>query len=268
MTIRRTEFTSGLRVVTERMPGVRSVSLGFWVLAGSRDEAPADQRLQPLPGAPAVQGHEDPERAGHRRGVRRRRRRPERLHREGVHVLLRAGARPRPGDGGRPPRRHAAALGDPHGGPRRRAAGDPRGDQHARGLARGPRARPVHRDAVAGPSARPADPRHARRRSRRRRARPVKRFYRRHYVPGNFVVAAAGNVRHDDLLSLLGRLMETGRALRRGRRPTWNLRERAAARRRRRAQRLVNRRKTEQAHICSGRTASRAPTPTGSRSAS
>src|SRR5918994_3408555 len=41
MSIGRTEFTSGLRVVTERMPGVRSVALGFWVLAGSRDERPA-----------------------------------------------------------------------------------------------------------------------------------------------------------------------------------------------------------------------------------
>jgi predicted Zn-dependent peptidase len=41
MSITRTEFTSGLRVVTERMPGVRSVSIGMWVLAGSRDERPA-----------------------------------------------------------------------------------------------------------------------------------------------------------------------------------------------------------------------------------
>ena len=41
MAIARTEFTSGLRVVTERMPGVRSVSFGVWVLAGSRDERPA-----------------------------------------------------------------------------------------------------------------------------------------------------------------------------------------------------------------------------------
>src|SRR5919197_5508081 len=41
MAIERSEFASGLRVVTERMPGVRSVSLGFWVLAGSRDERPA-----------------------------------------------------------------------------------------------------------------------------------------------------------------------------------------------------------------------------------
>src|SRR5215208_4876013 len=40
MAIGRTEFTSGLRVVSERMPTLRSVALGFWVLAGSRDEPP------------------------------------------------------------------------------------------------------------------------------------------------------------------------------------------------------------------------------------
>jgi predicted Zn-dependent peptidase len=37
MPIRRTEFDSGLRVVTERMPSIRSVAMGFWVLAGSRE---------------------------------------------------------------------------------------------------------------------------------------------------------------------------------------------------------------------------------------
>ena len=31
----------------------------------------------------------------------------------------------------------------------------------------------------------------------------VKRFYDRHYVPGHLVVAAAGNVQHEDLLRLL-----------------------------------------------------------------
>ena len=36
--IRRTEYSSGLRVVTEEMPGVRSVTLGVWVPVGSRDE--------------------------------------------------------------------------------------------------------------------------------------------------------------------------------------------------------------------------------------
>jgi predicted Zn-dependent peptidase len=36
--IRRSEHDSGMRLVTERMPGVRSVTLGIWVSVGSRDE--------------------------------------------------------------------------------------------------------------------------------------------------------------------------------------------------------------------------------------
>ena len=39
-TLRRTEYRSGLRVVTEEVPGVRSVALGVWVDVGSRDERP------------------------------------------------------------------------------------------------------------------------------------------------------------------------------------------------------------------------------------
>jgi predicted Zn-dependent peptidase len=38
--VRRTEYASGLRVVTEAMPGMRSVALGVWVDVGSRDERP------------------------------------------------------------------------------------------------------------------------------------------------------------------------------------------------------------------------------------
>jgi predicted Zn-dependent peptidase len=41
--ISRSVLPNGLRVVTERMPGVRSVSIGFWVGAGSRDEPPGLQ---------------------------------------------------------------------------------------------------------------------------------------------------------------------------------------------------------------------------------
>ncbi|UOR02795.1 insulinase family protein [Leucobacter allii] len=37
-TVRRTVHPSGLRVLTERMPGARSASIGFWVGVGSRDE--------------------------------------------------------------------------------------------------------------------------------------------------------------------------------------------------------------------------------------
>lgn len=36
--IRRTVLPSGLRVLTEQMPGARSASVGFWVGVGSRDE--------------------------------------------------------------------------------------------------------------------------------------------------------------------------------------------------------------------------------------
>jgi predicted Zn-dependent peptidase len=39
--VRRTVLPSGLRIVTETMPGTRSASLGVWVGIGSRDETPA-----------------------------------------------------------------------------------------------------------------------------------------------------------------------------------------------------------------------------------
>ena len=39
--IRRTVLPSGLRVITERVPGQRSATIGVWVGVGSRDESPA-----------------------------------------------------------------------------------------------------------------------------------------------------------------------------------------------------------------------------------
>ena len=36
-----TELATGERVISERVPGVRSVALGFWIGAGSRDEPEA-----------------------------------------------------------------------------------------------------------------------------------------------------------------------------------------------------------------------------------
>jgi len=39
--IRRTLLPSGVRVITEAVPGVRSVAFGLWVGVGSRDETPA-----------------------------------------------------------------------------------------------------------------------------------------------------------------------------------------------------------------------------------
>jgi predicted Zn-dependent peptidase len=43
--VRLTELGSGLRVVTEEMPSVRSVALGLWVRTGSRDETPPQAGL-------------------------------------------------------------------------------------------------------------------------------------------------------------------------------------------------------------------------------
>ena len=40
MTVRKTVLPSGLRIVTEEVPGVRSAAFGIWVNVGSRDESP------------------------------------------------------------------------------------------------------------------------------------------------------------------------------------------------------------------------------------
>jgi predicted Zn-dependent peptidase len=40
LTYQRTDLDCGVRVLTERMPGLRAASVGAWVGAGSRDEAP------------------------------------------------------------------------------------------------------------------------------------------------------------------------------------------------------------------------------------
>ena len=37
--VRRTRLPNGLRVVTEAMPELRSVAIGFWAGTGSRDES-------------------------------------------------------------------------------------------------------------------------------------------------------------------------------------------------------------------------------------
>jgi len=78
----------------------------------------------------------------------------------------------------------------------------------------------------------------------------VYRFYRSHYTPANLVVAAAGNVDHDALLDRLRQGLETGRVKSRGR-PAWSLR--AVGREPRPSgARLIRERTTEQAHIVLG----------------
>ena len=69
----------------------RSVAIGVWVGVGAATSRRAVRR-QPLPRAPAVQGHRG--RAATEISRRRpRRRRHERVHRQGVHGVLPAGCR-------------------------------------------------------------------------------------------------------------------------------------------------------------------------------
>ncbi|MCI2958935.1 insulinase family protein [Agromyces atrinae] len=42
--VRRSVLPSGVRILSEQVPGARSATIGFWVAVGSRDEQPADAR--------------------------------------------------------------------------------------------------------------------------------------------------------------------------------------------------------------------------------
>jgi predicted Zn-dependent peptidase len=249
MTIRRTEFGSGLRVVTERMPAVRSVALAFWALAGSRDEPP------PISGSSHFLEH-----------------------------LLFKGTKTRSA------RDIAEAFdavgGDVNAFTAKEytayyarvldrdlpMALDHLSDMLQRSVIRAAdfdAERQVILEEINVHEDTPDDlvhdlftetlwPGHplgrpilGTRESIEAASRDqVRRFYRKHYVPGNLVVVAAGNVDHDDLLGRLGSLMETGPVRSEG--PSgWNLRE-AGTPPEPSGRALVKRRKTEQAHICIG----------------
>jgi predicted Zn-dependent peptidase len=250
MPIERTEFSSGLRVVTERMPGVRSVSIGVWVLAGSRDERPR------ISGSSHFLEH-----------------------------LLFKGTRSR---SAQEIAEHFDAVGGDVNAFTAREytcyyarvldrdlemAVDHLADMVQHSVIRTAdldAERQVILEEINMHEDSPEDvvhdlftetlwPEHP-------LGRPilgtvdtiaaadrasVRRFYGRHYVPGNFVIAAAGNLRHDDLVRLVRRRMETGRKLSVNETSVWNQRAPGRAPRPSGAH-LVKRRKTEQAHICVG----------------
>ena len=76
----------------------------------------------------------------------------------------------------------------------------------------------------------------------------VRRFWKRHYVPGNYVVAAAGNLEHEQIVGLVEEYLDTGPRVRHGR---WAVRSGGEAPRPS-GMASVRRRPTEQAHICVG----------------
>jgi predicted Zn-dependent peptidase len=250
MPIARTEFSSGLRVVTERMPGVRSVALGIWVLAGSRDEEPAisgsshflehllfkgtkeRSALDIAQEFDAVGGDLNAFTAKEYTCYYARvldRDLPmavEHLADMLQHSLIRSADL----DAERQVILEEINMHED-------SPEDVVHDLYTEVLwPEHPLGRPIL-GTVATIEAATRD--------------RVHRFYRRHYVPGNFVVVAAGNVRHEEVVALLKRNMETGRALREGQTSSWNLR-RGGTPPTPSGRSLTKRRKTEQAHICLG----------------
>jgi predicted Zn-dependent peptidase len=250
MPITRTEFGSGLRVVTERMPGIRSVSIGFWVLAGSRDERPA------------ISGH---------------------CHFL-EHLLFK-------GTTSRTALDIAEAFDAVGGDVNAFTAKEytcyyarmldrdlEMAVDHLTDMLQnstiGASDLEAERDVILSEidmhEDSPEDVVHdlftttlwpghplgrpilgTRERIRAATRGSVRGFYRRHYVPGHLVVAAAGNVRHDDLVRMLRERMDIGRE-RRGRGDAaWRLRDAPRAPRPS-GRHLVQRKKIEQAHIVVG----------------
>jgi predicted Zn-dependent peptidase len=250
MPIGRTQFSSGLRVVTERMPGVRSVALGLWVLAGSRDEAPAisgsshflehllfkgtkTRSAQDIAEAfDAVGGDLNAFTAKEYTCYYARvldRDLPMAVEYL-ADMVQHSEIRKADLDGERQVILEEINMHED-------SPEDVVHDLYTEVVwPEHPLGRPVLGTVATIEAA-----------TRER----VHRFYRRHYVPGNFVVVAAGNVKHDEVVSLLKRHMDTGRQLRDGQRSSWNLRAAGPAPEPS-GRSLVKRRKTEQAHLCLG----------------
>ena len=250
MAIQRTEFASGLRVVTERMPGVRSVALGFWVLAGSRDEEPgisgASHFLEHLlfkgtqsrsaldiaEAFDAVGGDLNAFTAKETTCYYARvldRDLPMAVDYL-ADMLQHSVIRKADLDAERQVILEEINMHED-------APDEVVHDLFTEALWPGhPLGRPVlgTRETIEAAT-----------RDR------VRRFYRKHYVPGNFVVVAAGNVRHDELVAQLRRHMDTGRMVRVGAKRSWNLRAAGSAPSAS-GRSIVRRRKTEQANICLG----------------
>jgi predicted Zn-dependent peptidase len=249
MTIGRTEFTSGLRVLSERMPGVRSVALGFWVLAGSRDEPPkisgSSHFLEHLlfKGTTTRSARDIAEAFDSVGGdvnaftakeytcfyARVRDRDLPMAVDHLCDMLQHSVLRSADVDAERQVILEEINMHED-------TPDDAIHDVFNETLwPDHPLGRPIL--GTAG-SIRAAS------------REQIRRFYRRHYVPGNLVVVAAGNVRHDELLERIGEHMETGRVRSEGP-AAWNLRRIGQAPAPS-GETVVKRRKTEQAHLVLG----------------
>ena len=249
MAIGRTEFTSGLRVLSERMPGVRSVALGFWVLAGSRDEPPkisgSSHFLEHLLfKGTKTRGARDIAEAFDSVGgdvnaftakeytcfyARVRDRDLPMAVEHLCDMLQNSVIRPADVDAERQVILEEIHMHDD-------TPDDAVHDVFNETLwPNHPLGRPIL-GTVESIEAATRD--------------QVRRFYQRHYMPSDFVVVAAGSVRHDELLGLIRAHMPAGEIASEGP-AAWNLRAIGTAPAPS-GQEVVRRRKTEQAHLVVG----------------
>jgi predicted Zn-dependent peptidase len=250
MPITRSEFSSGLRVVTERMPGVRSVAVGFWVLAGSRDERPAisghchflehllfkgtaQRTAQDIAEAFDAVGGDVNAFTSKEYTCYYARVLDRDLELAVDHLADMVQHSTIRQDDLLSESRVILSEIDMH----EDSPEDVVHDLFTEALWPG---HPLGRPVLGTPD-----------RIRAATRSSVRSFYRRHYVPGHLVVSVAGNVRHDDLLRMLADRMDIGRGVGKQDPSAWNVR---AAKRppKPSGASLVKRRKTEQAHIVVG----------------
>ncbi len=156
----RDVLDNGLRILTERMTQVRSISIGVWLTRGSRHETAERGGIAHFVEHMLFKGTATPLGRRHRPGDRLDRRPARRLHRQGIRQLLHQGARRAPAAGDRHPVRHRLQSGLQPRRHRAREEGRRRRDQDGRGHPRRSRPRDLHAGVLGGSSARPADSRH------------------------------------------------------------------------------------------------------------
>ena len=155
MTYERTSLANGMRVLTAPMPHVQSTSCFLMFAAGLplRDEGV--ERDRALRRAHVLQGHRAPAaRARHHERDRLDRRRVQRVHRQGVHGLLRQVRGRARARRIRRARRHAPPLEVRAGGDRAREGRDRRGDEHVLRHAARLHRRPLRLAPLRRPAAR------------------------------------------------------------------------------------------------------------------
>ena len=208
--VTREVLDTGLRLITESMPHVRSVSLGVWLTRGSRHETGRPRRHRPFRRAHALQGHRHAHRRGHRPGDRLHRRPARRVHGQGIRQLLHQGPRRAPADRGRPPVRHR----DEPAASTRRISTRRRRSSSKR--SRWSRTRPTTSSTSSSRSISGKGTRSAGRSSGRKeiggvlhRRRSCATISATSYVAPNLIVSAAGNVEHARVRDLVARAFET-----------------------------------------------------------